>query len=104
MMLPKAPPGDFPRHLERIREMHCLVCWSPPPNEAAHIRMGLAGGMAKKPSDLFTVPLCHKCHAEQHAGDGEVAFWRDALATNKVLLTALLRAYARSLYQDEMVS
>lgn len=101
-MLPKAPPGDFPRHLERIRSMNCCVCWAAPPSEAAHIRMGLAGGTGMKPSDLLTVPLCHKCHDKQHTGDGELAFWRDALNTNKVLLTAVLRAYARSLCLDEM--
>jgi hypothetical protein len=62
--------------------------------------MGLSGGMALKPSDLYAIPLCHKCHGEQHTG--EVRFWRDALATNKVLLTAVLRAYAVSLFKDEM--
>lgn len=100
MLLPKHKPQPLPKHLAAIRQMECIVCWAPPPNEAAHIRMGLAGGMAKKPDDSLTVPLCRKCHGEQHTGEGEVAFWRYKLNTNKVLLTAALRALARSLYAE----
>lgn len=32
------------------------------------------GGTSLKPSDNYTVPLCHKCHQEQHQ-IGELAFW-----------------------------
>jgi hypothetical protein len=34
--------------------------------EAAHIRIGTDGGMGVKPSDNYTVPLCHWHHAQQH--------------------------------------
>lgn len=31
-------------------------------------------GMGIKPDDKYTVPLCSKCHREQHSGD-EGLYW-----------------------------
>jgi hypothetical protein len=42
--------------------------------EAAHIRMGSHTGLAQKPHDYLTVPLCAGGHREQH-NVGEVTFW-----------------------------
>lgn len=41
--------------------------------EAAHARVGTDGGAGVKPSDWWTLPLCHDAHAEQHQ-IGEPAF------------------------------
>ena len=34
--------------------------------EAAHVRIGTDGGMGVKPSDIYTIPLCHFHHDQQH--------------------------------------
>ena len=93
----KQPPGDDAKRLAFIRTLPCCVCHSPGPSEAAHLRMGLGGGMGMKPKDSWTVPLCHRCHSKQHNGAGEVAFWRDEISVNKPLLVSILRGYAESL-------
>ena len=62
------------KHLKFIRSLPCCVCRAKPPSEAAHIRLGSDGGMGLKPSDKFTVPLCHMCHSRQHQ-TGERTFW-----------------------------
>ena len=93
----KAPPGGDAKRLAFIRTLHCVVCYAPPPSEACHIRMGLGGGVALKPKDLWTLPMCHRCHANSHSGAGEVAFWRDEISVNKPLLVSLLRGYAEGL-------
>lgn len=38
------------------------------------MRAGTDGGLGVKPSDRFTVPLCHDHHRVQH-NIGEMAFW-----------------------------
>ena len=43
--------------------------------EAAHIRYGLGGGMAIKPSDARTVSLCWNHHQEMDRWAGGVADW-----------------------------
>lgn len=91
----KQKPKPDPKRLKRIREMPCIVCALPPPSEACHLRMGLAGGMALKPTDDLTVPMCHVHHEEQHRG--EKVFWRNRFMADDVLLTKALRALARSL-------
>jgi len=36
------------------------------PIECAHVRSGTDGGMGVKPSDRWTISLCHFHHVEQH--------------------------------------
>lgn len=88
------------RHLAAIRSLQCLVCGSAPV-EAAHIRTGSIKhgkrpvGVGERPSDLWTVPLCHRCHRTgpeaQHAGN-ELAFYQrhriDPFATALALWAA----------------
>lgn len=98
LMLPKEPRIRDPKHLKRIRSLACCVCGAPPPSEACHIRLGLAGGMSLKPSDDLTVGLCSRCHRHQHQY-GEVQAWLAWLQFKPHLLRDVLRAYARSLRQ-----
>jgi hypothetical protein len=63
------------KHLNFIRSLPCLIC-GVFGSEAAHLRKGTDGGIGLKPSDKFTTPLCHNCHAEQHRV-GELRFWQD---------------------------
>lgn len=68
-------------HLGFIRGLSCLVCGDNTSTEAAHIRFAdrrvakFNSGMSAKPSDNWTVPLCGRCHREQHQGS-EIVFWR----------------------------
>ena len=62
------------RHLAFIRLLPCVKCGRNRTTQAAHIRKFTDGGTGLKPSDNYTVPLCSKCHAEQHQ-KGEVSFW-----------------------------
>lgn len=63
--------------------------------------MGLGGGMGVKSHDYWTLPLCHAHHAKQHQV-GEYVFWQSRLACDRQLVVKVMRAFARSLYQDEM--
>lgn len=67
-------------HLEFIRSLPCCVCGNDVETEAAHLRFGdykaakPKAGVGEKPDDLWTVPLCGKCHRHQHQGN-EQRFW-----------------------------
>lgn len=56
-----------PGHRAWVRRHHCCVpgCLQHP-IECAHVRRGTDGGQAVKPSDRWTISLCHFHHAEQH--------------------------------------
>ena len=71
-------------HLAFIRQLPCCVCGRTP-CDAAHVRTGTDGAMARKPSDRHVVPLCNGdwfapapqgCHQTQHIF-GEQSFWDD---------------------------
>lgn len=102
-MRPKAPAhkrikvsGKAPSHLDLIRQLPCLL--SGKPAEAAHIRYADAAhgktesGVARKPDDKWTVPLCPELHRLldgcQHDSN-ERAWWKqfgiDPLAVAKRL-------------------
>lgn len=68
------------KHLQFIRSLPCCICGDDTSTEAAHIRAGSVNhgkpytGMAEKPSDKWTLPLCGVHHREQHTMN-EIAFW-----------------------------
>ena len=70
-------PIRCPAHLQWVRGHECAIAGAlcEGPIEAAHVRMGLAGGMGMKPGDDRAVPLCAGHHRGQHTV-GEAAFWR----------------------------
>jgi hypothetical protein len=76
-------------HLAFIRELPCIRCESYN-SVPAHIRIGTDGGMSRKPSDYWTVPLCHTCHDRQHKR-GERTFWGDNLERAKWLARELFK-------------
>jgi hypothetical protein len=77
----RQPRIKAPKHLEHIRQQPCCICGDNTSTEAAHIRAGSQRhgkpptGMAEKPDDKWTVPLCGKHHREQHTMN-ELEFWR----------------------------
>jgi len=81
-MNPKRPPIRDKAHLKFIASLPCVKCANPE-TCAAHIRTETDGGMGMKPSDSWTVPLCHKCHTEQH-NKGETTFWGSIKAAKQL--------------------
>jgi hypothetical protein len=67
-------------HLKFIRGLPCLICGDNTSTEAAHVRMPDPSvakpltGIAIKPDDKYTVPLCGRHHAAQH-GMSEREWW-----------------------------
>lgn len=80
-MTQRHPRKEWPAHLAYIRELSCLACGDNTSTEAAHIRMGCEEigkrqtGKGEKPDDIYTVPLCGKCHREQHQ-TSEEKYWQ----------------------------
>lgn len=76
----KQPRVKDEAHLEFIRSLPCVSCGDNTATEAAHLRAANRdygkepAGMQAKPHDRWTLPLCGRCHREQHEGD-EAAFW-----------------------------
>jgi hypothetical protein len=76
-----------PRYLSWLRRRLCAVCSKPPLDgrpsgiEAAHLRAAnmIIGkehsGKSEKPHDKWASPLCHSCHAQQHAWGDELGWW-----------------------------
>jgi hypothetical protein len=63
------------RYLSHIREECCLVCGTPPPNDAHHLRHSQKSGMSQKVDDNWTVPLCRTCHTDCHTRGRESEWW-----------------------------
>lgn len=96
----KTPVIRNPKWLKRVSDMDCVLSNTPGPNDPAHIRYGLEGGMGMKPGDDLVLPLTHTLHQVQH-NIGEVKFWVRYLPQNPDLLMKCVKAYARELYRKE---
>lgn len=76
----KLPRQHDEKHLRFVRGLPCTICGNNVETQAAHVRFacGWAAkrntGLGEKPDDRFTVPLCGKCHREQHDMN-EREFW-----------------------------
>lgn len=68
-------------HLDFIRSLPCICCGNNIETQAAHLRSpnrrwgkDITGG-GRKPSDMWTLPLCGRCHSKQHSMN-EVQFYQ----------------------------
>lgn len=83
-------------HLGGIRQLPCAICLDNTSTEAAHVRYAeprlgkRQTGMAEKPDDAFTVPLCSRHHREQHT-QNERAWWAGHEIDPVALALALYR-------------
>lgn len=116
-MLPRRIPKPAKRatrwrslaHCAWVRGFACCVCGSTTNIQVAHVRLGSGAGIAQKPDDWRTVPLCggpHSnieghlgCHDRQHIV-GEATFWTNKQGLyNKVdpeaLIAELIKASPR---------
>lgn len=81
---PRRPRIQDRSHLAFIRQLPCVACFIEGRTEAAHIRFGdpewdkRETGMAEKPDDKWSAPLCNLCHRDgqdaQHKS-GERDWW-----------------------------
>ena len=92
----RQPRQHDEKHLAFIRQLPCIACGDNTSTEAAHIRFADRSiakretGMAEKPDDRFTVPLCGKHHREQHEMGNELQWWRDDLEIDPVKVALAL--------------
>jgi hypothetical protein len=90
----KHPRQHSEKHLAFIRGLPCVICGDNTSTEAAHVRYSdwrvgkRHTGMAEKPDDAFTVPLCNRHHREQHT-TSETRFWKD-LGIDPILVSLAL--------------
>lgn len=55
-------------HVDRIKNMSCVICDAPPPSEAHEIEQGLW---------FASLPLCPSCHrSDQNGLHGRRAIWK----------------------------
>lgn len=90
------PPLRDKKHLAHVRTLPCILCGAPPPSEAAHFRLGGAGGTGTKPADDLVVSLCRH-HHDTETRMGPKLFWKTRLSTDDVLAARAMHALARSL-------
>lgn len=94
-MRQRRPRQHDEAHLKFIRQLPCVVCLGPGV-DAAHVKMAdyradkRAVGMAEKPDDVWTVPLCRVHHDAQHQ-IGEKRFWDFGILDPIFLCLALWR-------------
>ena len=89
------------QHLKWIRTLPCVICGKREDIHAAHLRAAslqfgkLAVGIAEKPDDCWTTPLCVEHHVvgeeAQHQGE-ELDFWKRHDINPFALALALWRA------------
>jgi len=67
-------------YLKWVSTLPCIECKAEDGTVVAHHLKGryapLSGGMGYKASDWLTMPLCFKCHAKIHSGDGDLMDWQ----------------------------
>lgn len=79
-MSQRHPRVKLAAHRDFVSSLPCIVCGDNTSTECAHIRMGdlsvgkLPTGMGQKPSDIWVLPLCGRCHRRQHEWT-EPSFW-----------------------------
>lgn len=91
-----------------LHELHlCAACGHTRPIEAAHLRYPDAwfnkclSGTGNKPHFVWTLPLCPKCHRDQHS-IGEREFWTKAgFPVHHLLLSPLTSALVLGGFQQD---
>jgi hypothetical protein len=93
----KKPREHDDAHLDFIRALPCVSCGDPLATEAAHLRAANVRygkkqtGMQEKAHDRWTIPLCGRCHRDQHHV-GEESFWKSLKINPWVLCMSLWNA------------
>jgi cytochrome c553 len=104
--LPRVEDG---RHLEFIRSLPCVCCGNDIETQAAHLRSvkreygkDFTGG-GRKPSDMWALPVCGRCHQAQHMVNEE-SFWKCKGINPFVLALSLFAASGNHELAQEVIS
>lgn len=103
------PRQEDGAHLAFIRTLPCVVCQNNIQTEAAHLRSDnlefgkRSTGMQQKPSDMWTLPLCSRCHRDQHSSN-EKNFWGNQGINPWVLALSLFAASGDPDLAHEVIS
>lgn len=95
------------KHLAFVRGLACIVCGDNTATEAAHVRLADPGaakrptGMQEKPDDCWTLPMCGRCHREQH-GTNERTFWA-SLGIDPIFVCLALKRVSGDPEAGEMI-
>ncbi len=89
-------------HCNFVRSHACCACGSTAAIEVAHVRTGTDGGMGTKPSDCWTISLCHDCHHRQHQM-GETSFEKWAGIDMKYLAREFVKASPKRRELESMI-
>ena len=85
---------------KRQGEEECFACGAEDGTVVgAHVRIGSLAGVGRKPSDNLIVPLCYRCHSQQHE-HGELSFWVDVFAGRPDLVIDGIRSIAMRRYRE----
>jgi hypothetical protein len=78
-----APTVAEQKHIKRIAEMDCAVCWLPGPSEVHEPEQGLW---------FLSIPLCADCHRHTIRGlHGQRMAWKARKMTELLALNETLR-------------
>lgn len=108
-MRQRMPRAKNDAHLDFIRSLECVSCGDDTSTEAAHLRSDSLEfgkrhtGMGEKPADAWTLPLCGRCHREQHKGN-ELNFWTNLGVNPFVLALSLFAASGDHELAQEVIS
>lgn len=102
-----------PKYLAWIAGSPCLACAASGRGhhkgvQVCHLRSGSLDhgkrptGMAERPSDRWTTPMCEPMHRRQHGGN-ELAFWQELAIDPFDVCQALSAAYERGETPDATI-
>lgn len=105
----KRPRQKDDKHLDFIRSLPCVCCGNDIETEAAHLRAAAPQygkrytGKSEKPSDKWTLPLCGRCHRQQH-DIGEIQFWEANRINPFILAMSLFASSGEHQVATEIIS
>jgi len=80
MDLQKKKRWDCRQYLKWVSKLPCAACAMKDDTIVAHHLASrnapFCGGMGYKASDIFVMPLCHRCHSDAHNGDADILDWQ----------------------------
>lgn len=75
--------------MARVSLLPCCLCGAQPV-EVHHARAGESAGMAQRPPDMLTIPLCPSCHRGQKGVHGDRTMLRITKKTELQLVAETL--------------
>ena len=65
MSIPKSKRWESKKYRQWVSTLPCIICLKTP-SAPHHVKIKGHGGMSRKPSDYWCIPLCHEHHLEIH--------------------------------------